>query len=486
MLKEEFKERMKSLLKEDYPKFIFEIENREAVKAVRFNRLKTENSKEENGAQAHTRAQHENDGTVINFEDEAKSPSAKHRIDGFELTEIGYSENSYIISGDGSIGNTPEHHSGMIYAQDPGAMATVNSVDIKEGAWVLDVCAAPGGKSGQAAEKIGESGFILSNEYQPKRAKILVSNFERLGIKNAMITSLDSAELGEMFSKVFDLVICDVPCSGEGMFRKTQEAADQWSPESVIQCQKRQEYILDNIKDTVKGGGYLLYSTCTYSLEENEEVVEKFLSENSDFHLTDVKNEVKKVTSDGINLPEFKTDMSKCRRFYPHISRGEGQFIALLKRDETSERGKILYKEKASEASAEEKRIIKSFFEENLITLPSGRIIKSKDNFVLISHGCPVYSNSVFSAGVLIGEIKHGILHPSHQFFSCYGNLFRRQEKLTRGDSRIYKYLHGEEIDSTLSEGGYCAVTYEGAVIGGGKAVGGKIKNHYPKGLRIN
>ena len=286
MLKEEFKERMKSLLKEDYPKFIFEIENREAVKAVRFNRLKTENSKEENGAQAHNRAQHENDGTVINFEDEAKSPSAKHRIDGFELTEIGYSENSYIISGDGSIGNTPEHHSGMIYAQDPGAMATVNSVDIKEGAWVLDVCAAPGGKSGQAAEKIGESGFILSNEYQPKRAKILVSNFERLGIKNAMITSLDSAELGEMFSKVFDLVICDVPCSGFGVMAKKPELRYK-KAESADGLPDIQYEILKSSSSYLKRGGIMVYSTCTINRKENENVVKRFIHENSGYSLMD-------------------------------------------------------------------------------------------------------------------------------------------------------------------------------------------------------
>ena len=456
MLKEKFKTRMSALLGEEYEAFANALE-KDAVRGLRVNTLKADIEK-----------------AALAFED--------------KLTPLSYAEDGFIFNDADGIGNTPEHHAGMIYIQDPGAMATANALDILPGWSVLDMCAAPGGKSGQAAAKIGEGGFLLSNEYVPKRAKTVVSNFERLGIKNAVVTSLDTAELPKLFSGIFDLVICDAPCSGEGMFRKSTEAVSEWSEENVAACAKRQREIMKNAAPLVKPGGYLLYSTCTYSLEENEMVIDEFLCDNPEYELVPVKESLRLATRDGIVFDGAKCkNLNLTRRFYPHVSDGEGQFIALLQRNEKSDiLQTILYKDAAKPLTKEENAAVKRFFDENLTDVPSGRIVKVGENIVVLSHGYPIPPKSVFSAGVLLGAVEKGLLFPSHQFFSAYGKLFLRQENLSRGDGRTIKYLRGEEIEAKdITKGGWCAVTYEGITLGGGKASLGKIKNHYPKGLRI-
>ena len=455
MLNEKFKERMKKLLPDEYENFIDAIENQDAVRAVRVNTLKT---------------------SVKEFLDKSE----------IDCTAIPYTKDGFILNCADGIGNTPEHHAGMIYVQDPGAMATANAIDIEKGWRVLDACAAPGGKSGQAAAALAGEGFLHSNEYVPKRAKIVVSNFERLGIKNAIVTSLDTAEIGKLYSEFFDLVIADVPCSGEGMFRKSDEAITEWSEENVLACAKRQEEILENLAPVVSHGGYLLYSTCTYSLEENEMTVDKFLDRHPDFELIKVKDELIEATSDGIIFQGAKSkDLSLTRRFYPHKSKGEGQFIALMQRvGGEGAKQTILYKDASKPLSKDESAALACFFKENLIHAPEGKACKVGENIMILSHGYPIPPKSVFSAGVLVGAVQKGLLFPSHQFFSAYGDLFKRKRTLCRTDEDLARYLRGEEISSADIENGWCAVFYEGAVLGGGKASLRKIKNHYPKGLR--
>jgi NOL1/NOP2/sun family putative RNA methylase len=456
MLNEKFKMRMSALLGEEYEAFADAL-TKEAVRGLRVNTLKTSIDKIEGSFSEN-------------------------------LIPLPYASDGFIIKNSSGIGNTPEHHAGMIYIQDPGAMATANALDILPGWKVLDMCSAPGGKSGQAAAKIGDSGFLLSNEYVPKRAKTVVSNFERLGVKNAIVTSLDTIELPKLFSGIFDLVIADVPCSGEGMFRKSDEAVAEWSEENVSACAQRQRKIIKNAVSLVKPGGYLLYSTCTYSLEENEMIIDEFLSENADFELVPVKKALADATRPGITFDGAKSkNLHLARRFYPHVSEGEGQFMALMKRRENSEVSQtILYKDASKPLSKDENVAIKRFFDTCLKHAPDGRITKVGDNIVILSHGFPIPPKSVFSAGVLAGTVEKGLFFPSHQFFSAYGDLFLKRENLKSGDARITKYLRGEEIEAKeISDGGFCVITYEGATLGGGKVSLGKIKNHYPKGLRI-
>lgn len=458
MLNEKFKARMKDILGTEYADFISALETEDAVRGVRINTLKSSIS------------------DIL-----ADCP--------VELHPLSYSDDGFILRQGDGIGNTPEHHAGIFYVQDPGAMATANSLDIKEGWRVLDLCASPGGKSGQAAAKIGDSGFILSNEYIPKRAKTVVSNFERLGIRCGMVTSLDTAEFPKMFSAFFDLVIADAPCSGEGMFRKSDEALADWSEDNIKLCAKRQEYILENASALVRAGGYLLYSTCTYAPEENEMIITEFLKRHTDYSLTKVTDALIEKTAPAIKFEDrFIENIEFARRFYPHRAEGEGQFIALIRRSEDiPEKPKILYKDSAKPLTKEEDGIVRDFFKKNLKSEPKGRAVKVGDGIVILSHDVPVPQKSVFSAGVLLGNIEKRILFPHHQFFSAYGDLFIRQEHLCKGDARVEKYLRGEEIDAKdFTDSGYCSVIYRGASLGGGKASGGKIKNHYPKGLRKN
>ena len=229
MLPEKFKEKMRVLLGEGYEEFEKALTEDEPVRSFRINTVKVKNS------------------------DEVKKALA----DG----KIPYEENGYFLKNGITVGRNAFHHAGAIYMQDPGAMAALSAVDIKKGARVIDLCAAPGGKSTKLAEVIGEDGFLVSNEYVPKRAKLLVGNFERLGIKNAIVTSLDTKALTELFDGVFDLAVVDAPCSGEGMFRKSEEALTEWSEENVRLCQQRQREILSNAAKLVAPGGTLLYST---------------------------------------------------------------------------------------------------------------------------------------------------------------------------------------------------------------------------------
>lgn len=403
-------------------------------------------------------------------------------------TPLSYARDGFIPKSDKEIGRSAEHHAGMFYVQDPGAMATVNALDLPEGSWVLDTCAAPGGKSSQLASKIGNGGFLFANEYLPKRAKIIVGNLERLGVRNAIVTSLDTKELPKMFSGVFDLVLCDAPCSGEGMFRKYESSLTEWSEENVNICAARQAEILDNCAPLVKAGGYLLYSTCTYSIEENEDRVSAFLKSHPDFSVSPVKDELKRVTRDGVVKPGEPEELRLTRRFYPHVSCGEGQYVALLRRSESiGVLPTILYKDRAKSPSKEECAVANKFLKDNLKIIPEGRLIKHGDGIVLVSHSCPIPRNSVFMPGVMLGEVRKGNFFPHHQLFSAYGRDFKRQENLTKNDARVPKYLFGEEISALeVKDSGYAAVLYEGVPLGGGKVSGGMIKNHYPKGLRNN
>lgn len=450
MLSESFFERMKNILGDDFAAFSASL-NEPPVRAVRVNRI--------------------------------KCASPEPPFDRLSLSPLSYAHGGYILNEDIQIGNTPEHHSGMIYVQDPGAMATVNALDIKQGWQVADLCAAPGGKSGQLAEKIGNGGFLLSNEYVPKRAKILVGNLERLGVGSAMVTSLDTGELAELFPEFFDLVLADAPCSGEGMLRKYDAASEEWSVENVQACALRQNEILDNAARMVAPGGYLLYSTCTYSEEENEEQITRLISRHPELTLCEVKDELIAATAPGIYREGRPRDISKTRRFYPHVSRGEGQYIALLKKDgEAAARRTPAYRDAARPLPKEMRAVIEKFFSESLNSTPKGRLALVGDNAVLIPHSLPVPSRSVFMSGVLIGEIRGKILHPSHQFTSVFGNSFKNRIELSSED--IKRYIGGEEISLDTDKCGWCAVTYRGATLGLGKISGSVMKNHYPKGLR--
>ena len=400
----------------------------------------------------------------------------------YQTRKISYLDNGFILESDEPLGKTPYHHAGMIYMQDPGAMATLSAIDISPDWQAADLCASPGGKSSQIAERL-KDGFLLSNEYVPKRAKILVQNLERLGARRAVVTSLDTEKLAELYFHAFDLVVADAPCSGEGMFRKSDEAIEDWSEENVSKCHKRQAEIIENAGRMVKGGGYLLYSTCTYAPEENELVVAEFLRRNPEFSLVPVKAELERATAPAISstAPDIE-NMHYARRCYPHITEGEGHFIALMQRTVDNTEPRYNFKDSSQPLSREEREAVRAFFDDNFTSTPMADIKKVGGNICLLPRGLSVPPFSVFMSGVLVGEVRGKLLFPSHQLFSAYGELFKRRIELSGSEAE--KYLAGEELDAPEGVSGYLALFYNGAALGGGKASGGRIKNHYPKGLR--
>ncbi len=400
------------------------------------------------------------------------------KFDPFGGEKFPYAENGFYFDCDG-IGNHPYHHAGMIYIQEPSAMAAVAGVEIQSDWNILDLCASPGGKSTQAAVN-NPDGILVSNEIIPSRCKTLTGNIERMGYKNVITTCADAKKLASLFGEVFDLVIVDAPCSGEGMFRKDENAQKEWSVENVMRCAERQHEILDEIKSVLKIGGLLLYSTCTFSLEENEKNVDRFLRENENFELISVDENVKKFTADGINFDGCRTEnISECRRFYPHLAKGEGQFFALMRKTDGTGIEELV-QTALGEIPKNEQKIIFDFLDETLTDYDKKSVKKYKENFVYFSSDFPV-PHGAFSCGVTIGSLQKNYIKPHHQFFSAMGKMFRQKIELDLEQAQ--KYIHGETVPCEF-EKGWCAVMSEGCPIGGAKAVGGTAKNHYPKGLR--
>ncbi len=411
------------------------------------------------------------------------------------LTPIPFAENGYTFTAE-HIGSSPLHHAGAIYVQEPAAMAPVAAVDVRPHWWVADLCASPGGKSTQIAARLSAEGLLLSNEYTRSRVPTLCGNLERMGVRRSVVTSMDVPTLSALYDGCFDLVVVDAPCSGEGMFRKNPDAVGEWSESSPAFCADRQYGILKAAAKMVKSGGTLVYSTCTFAPEENEWQVARFLAENAEFLLTPPTETVTAVSADGIAgaLPEedgfaptpftlTEEEAMLCRRFYPHVFGGEGQFVAVMRRTEGGE--PALCKDSSSTLSGEERSAAEAFVKEALPPEAAKSVLpklRSRNGIVFVHPDLPIPAKGVYAAGVNLGSVTKGRLIPHHQFFSAYGELFRNRIDLAPDDRALAAYLHGETIPADFS--GWGVVTVCGAPIGGVKASGGVAKNHYPKGLR--
>ncbi len=427
----------------EFDEFIAALEKSEAVRSLRVNKLKC--------SEAH-------------FEE----------ICDFKIDRIEHIAFAYRFYED-KIGGNPLHHAGAFYVQDPSAMLPVAAAKkiIWPGMRVLDMCAAPGGKTTQLASLLLGEGCLVSNEKVTSRARILQGNVERMGIKNAVVINCTPEAIAKNYKKCFDFVLCDAPCSGEGMFRKYDNAADEWSEENVKLCAERQKEILHYAAKTVAGGGYLMYSTCTFSKEENEDVIAEFLEDHSSFEIVPLDDDIKAVTSEGVGMPE-------ARRFYPHKADGEGQFLCLMRKKE-GEKLDISFDDNLEKIKKEDKTVCEKFLCDTLGFVPAN-IRMLRENAVIVSDEAA--PNGTFSCGVTLGEITKGRLVPHHHFFSAYGAEMLRKVDLPLDDPRLTAYLRGEGFEADV-ENGWCAVLACGVAIGGGKAVNGYVKNHYPKGLRL-
>lgn len=400
-------------------------------------------------------------------------------VDVFSGGKIPYVENGFYLDYD-KVGNHPFHHAGMIYVQDPGAMATAECLDIQPDWWVLDLCAAPGGKSSQLRNKLGRNGVLVANEIIPSRCKILTGNMERLGFRNTATTCLDSARIAQLFPETFDAIMVDAPCSGEGMFRKDDTAIREWSIENVLHCTQRQRDILENAAKALRPGGYIVYATCTFSPEENEMLIDGFLRDHTAFELFPVCEAVRLYTSDGISFDGcFCQNLHDARRFYPHKSRGEGQFMAVLH----DTRPSLPRTATAKKTMDKVDPIVLSFLNDTLTEYDPHQVSIYNGNPVYAAPDIPMGKGVAFSYGVTIGEIRKNYIQPHHQFFMAMGSQFKRKIELAPDSDVLERFLRGEEIPVDC-ENGWAVVTTHGCAVGGVKVTSGRAKNHYPKGLR--
>ena len=369
---------------------------------------------------------------------------------------IEWEENGFYTTEE-KLGASVWHFAGLFYSQEPSAMSAAPLLEVKKGEKVLDLCSAPGGKGTQLAAAMQGEGILVLNEPVLQRAKILSQNVERLGVKNAVVISALPEEISQKFEGYFDKILVDAPCSGEGMFKKNaEEALSEWSEENEFLCAKRQKEILKHATKMLKRGGRLVYSTCTFSEEEDEGQVRDYL----------------------LSFPEMR--LLKQEKFYPHKIKGEGHFVALFEKTD-GEENELKIKKPTVTKSAEkayrefEKKFLKTQFADNvhevngvLYELPSG---------VFEWQGL-----HVLRAGVKLGECINGRFEPAHALAtSVKKNECNNVVEVT--GEQAEKYLRGETFDYE-TENGWCLVCVEGYPLGLGKAVNGTIKNHYPKGLR--
>ncbi len=392
----------------------------------------------------------------------------------FKMEKTPFSQDGfYIPYTTENIGNDPFHHAGAFYVQEPSASSAVTVLDVRKGDRVLDLCAAPGGKSTQIAAALGSTGLLWSNEIVRSRANILLSNIERMGISNAVVSSCHPETLCCGLEGYFDRVLVDAPCSGEGMFRKDETAPQEWSLEHSAACGERQLSILESASKALKKGGIMVYSTCTFSVFENENVIEKFIEIHDDFELVD----------SGVDFG--RKALEKAVRILPRDG-GEGHFVAKL-RKKGEWTPSVESVRNVNENFAERESALK-LYDEIFVNRPFGEnFLKIKDKILIAPEfELPDLKGlGVIRAGLLFGEIKKNRIEPCHAvFIAAQKKDLRSFADLKYNDVRLKKFFHGEEIEVSEELKGYTAVLVEGVSAGFGKASAGRLKNKYPKGLR--
>lgn len=454
----EFEKKMKAFLGDEWDDFLYSYDNNR-FQALRFNTLKVQSHEE-----------------IMRILMVLEISSDKR---------VSWTNEAYYFDENVRPGKHPYHEMGLYYIQEPSAMSAAALLAPKPGMRVLDLCAAPGGKSTQLATYLGDSGLLVSNEINTQRSRILSQNIERMGIKNAIVTNEDSFVLASHFPGFFNAIQVDAPCSGEGMFRKLPEAIEQWSMENVAICAARQKEILDNAAVMLKPGGTIVYSTCTFSKEENEDVIEYFLERHPDFTLEEME------------------------RFWPHKVDGEGHFVAKLvrrgcvdtdlKADRKTKKNKNSKNRKNETKPAltkENMKLLSEFLDETISEDMAAWIKNSR----LVMFGEQLYrlpdmevdikGLKVQRAGLHIGEFKKQRFEPSHSLaLALKLSEAKNVVKLTWDDPQTTGFFNGQSVmlsDEQTAEckKGWALVCVDGYPAGWGKVNGAQVKNHYPKGLR--
>lgn len=453
----EFAERMQKMLGADYEAFLASYDKQKS-QALRVNRLK---------------------GSKEKFKE----------ISPFSLSQVAWEENGFYYDEGDRPGKHPYHEAGVYYIQEASAQVPAAYLDAKPGEKVLDLCAAPGGKSTQIAAAMQGQGLLICNEIHPARAKILSENIERMGICNAIVTNESPQALSEIFSEYFDKIMVDAPCSGEGMFRKNTDAVEEWCMENVRICAERQDEILECAAKMLRPGGRIVYSTCTFAPEENEGSISRFLKQHEEFHIVDAE----KISGMEGGRKEWTEEpaegLEKTIRLFPHKVEGEGHFAAVLEKEgEVSEeyRGYCRNGEQKG-LSLKECKEYAEFEQSSLKLKPDGIFLKFGEQLYLAPKGTPSLKGmKVLRPGLHLGTIKKNRFEPSHALA-----LFLKPEEAAHclelsGKTReAADFIAGMTLNAEGEKGWYL-ICVDGYSLGWGKLAGGIMKNHYPKGLRKN
>ncbi len=412
----------------------------------------------------------------------------------FERDKISWAVEGYYLSGDVNPGKNPLHDAGAYYIQEPSAMSVVGQTPISEGDRVLDLCAAPGGKSTYILSRLNHKGLLVSNEINPSRIRALGENLERFGAVNSIITNSDSSNLLTFFKGFFDKIFIDAPCSGQGMFRKDDFAIEDWSQDKVDECVAIQRQLIRDAYQMLRAGGMIIYSTCTFTRQENEAIIEDFLGDYPDANLLDMD------------------------RIWPHRDRGEGHFCARISkkvdkqgdqeaqdsdllafdkdshRDSSRESAKKSKKKQRSKAKSNRKNqeylgLYEDFAIDYLIDgglrklLEPGLAVKEER-----LHYQPLDYDlrglKVLRSGLFIGEFKKNRFEPAHSLaMALKPSDVKYTLDFANDSDEIRAYLRGESIGTGQSRG-WVLVSVDGVSLGWGKESNGTLKNKYPKGLR--
>ena len=428
MLPEAFLIRMKAQLGAEYEDFLKSLERPRAV-ALRFNPLK-------------------GDAPALPFVGE----------------NVPWEPAGYYYDPESRPGLHVYHEAGVYYLQEASAMAPVALLDPQPGEKVCDLCAAPGGKTTQIAGRMGGEGFLLCNEINPKRARILSRNIERMAVANALVTNEHPANLAKKYPAFFDRVLVDAPCSGEGMFRKEEAAVTDWSQETVEMCARRQGEILHSAAQLVRPGGRLVYSTCTFAPEEDEGAVAAFLNAHPEFE------------PETLDAPWFVPGENGSHRMWPHKLLGEGHFAAVFRKKEGEEpeipecKGEKLPKE------------WNDFAKTIGAALPEGKAVLFGQNLFWAPVQMPdIQKLKVLRPGLELGEVKKGRFEPAHAL-ALWLKDCKNIQRYGADSEEMREYIHGNVVPSDKK--GWCLVCADDYSIGWGKGDGRVLKNHYPKGLR--
>lgn len=450
-LPEEYISRMKSLLNTEFEDYMASFSD-ERLYGIRVNPLKT---------------------GIGNFYNKGL-----YKLEPVQWCEEGF----YYNGADVRPSKSPYYHAGLYYLQEPSAMSTASAADIKPGERVLDVCAAPGGKSTQAGARLNGEGLLVTNDISTSRTKALLKNVELFGITNAIVLNETPEKIADRFPCYFDKVIIDAPCSGEGMFRKDPDIIKAWGKSMTDFCIGAQYEILESCAKAVCDGGYLIYSTCTFNPDENENQIDKFLARHSEFELCEIPGEL--GLSKG--CPQWSDsgnpELAKCGRIWPHKSKGEGHFVAKLHKKGSGEKTVFSDTVKKKIAGFE---YFEEFIRENITKELNGNYETFGEKLYLLPKGIPSLNGlRIVRNGWYLGDLKKKRFEPSQAFaMGLNQREVRLSEALADYDTAV-KYLKGESLESGLEEDGWALVTFDGLTLGWAKSQKGRLKNKYLPGWK--